>query len=227
LHWTGGDKLKKTALFFIVSILAGTMGFAMSYGESGDESLVIGRLIGTYQELPGYFQNNMYLIGKGKGEVEFTGFKLVNRVSGRKFIIRPRKKGFFRQELPTGDYDLVRIRKDRPGYKENKIITILPFKVPTGSLVNIGTLQIVLDGKPDESLFLGPQWAKGTYTYQYRYERIIGEKAYEAPFHWSTEKKPEVAAGYGERVINIERDPEELTDRSKVVLREPERWWDR
>ena len=208
--------LKRIAVFIIIVfiVLISVPGLAQSTGES----YVIGRIKGTFQELPGYFYNNPYMLSQGIYEVEFTGFRLLRVEDGKSFRIRPIHEGYFHQRLPGGEYTLTRKRNDRPHYKEPKTIDIMSFEVKPGTLVILGTINILLDGKPHESLWWSQNTSKGTYTYRYRYERETDDSAYDAPLNWFTGKKPGVAAGFGDRIV---REDAVLTgegDGSKVML---------
>lgn len=217
--------MKRIAVFMITMfiVLISVPGLAWS----NEKSYVIGRIKGTYQELPGYFNKNLYLLTEGIYDVEFTGFRLLRVEDGKSFRIRPNHEGYFHQRLPRGEYTLTRKRNDRPDYREPKTIDIMSFTVEPGTLVNLGTSNLVLDGEPHESLWLSQYTSKGTYTYRYRYERDSGGSAFDNPYKWFTEKKPDTAAGFGDRVV---RENGALTgegDGSKVELRVIVPWDDR
>ncbi len=217
--------LKRIAVFMITMfiVLISVPGLAWS----NEKSYVIGRIKGTYQELPGYFNKNLYLLTEGIYDVEFTGFRLLRVEDGKSFRIRPNHEGYFHQRLPGGEYTLTRKRNDRPHYKEPKTITIMSFDVKPGTLVILGTINILLDGKPHESLWWSKNRSKGTYTYRYHYEREPGDSAYNAPLNWFTGKKSGTAAGFGDRVV---REDAMLTgegDGSKVMLELVVPWDDR
>jgi hypothetical protein len=197
-----------------------SMGWVPGMAQAADESYVIGRITGTYQNLPGYFSHNPdYLFSGEKDEVEFPGFRLLRVEDGKKFLIRPNHEGFFHQGLPAGEYTLTRKRTDRPHYKELKTIDILSFTVDPGTLVNLGTMNIILDGEPHESLRSGQNYSRGTYTYRYRYERDPGESAYSGPLKWFTEKKSKIAASFGDRIVREDSPLTDAGDGSKVVLK--------
>jgi len=183
-------------------------------------SYVIGRLTGTHRELPGYFRNNMRLYNEGTDRVEFTGFRLLRVEDGRKFIIRPNHEGFFYQKLPGGEYSLMRKRTDRPGYREPGTIDIMRFGVKPGTLVNLGTVHIVLNGDPLESLRLYPNSSRGTYIYSYRYERERGDGAWEAPLTWFRQKNRRAAHDFESRVVLNDAELTGEGDGSRVILRE-------
>ena len=216
--------LKRIAVFMIILfiVLISVPGLAWS----NEKSYVIGRIKGTFQELPGYFYKNPHMFREGIYEVEFTGFRLLRVEDGKSFRIRPNHEGYFHQRLSGGEYTLTRKRNDRPHYKEPKTIDIMSFTVKPGTLVNLGTSNLIVDGKPHESLG-GYKKTKGKYTYRYYYERDSGGSAFDNPYKWFTEKKPDTAAGFGDRVV---REKGALTgegDGSKVVLEEILPWDDR
>jgi len=216
--------LKKIAVFVVIMSFA--LSLAPGLAMSADESYVIGRITGTHQELPGYFHKNPHLISSGTDEVEFTGFRLLREENGKKYSIRPNHDGYFYQDLPEGDYTLIRKRNDRPKNKEPKTIDIMSFTVKPGTMVNLGTLNLILNGEPHEFLGGLRNSTKGTYTYSYRYERDPGGSVFENPFNWFTKKKPDVAAAFGNSVVREGKTVTSEGDGSKVVLEENIRWPD-
>jgi hypothetical protein len=158
-------------------------------------------------------------VGGDRGSVEFRGFRLV-RADGKAFTIRPLRDGYFKQTVPPGTYTLMRKRRDRPYYKEESVTRIFTFKVPEGSLVNLGTLHIVLQGKPEQSLYRASKPAKGRYTYYYRYERPEGDEALSAPLEWFSVKDPANAAAYSGRLVTVNAEPTDFVDSSRFTLRE-------
>jgi hypothetical protein len=163
----------------------------------------------------------------GIDQVEFYGFRLLRREDGKKLLIRPNHEGYFHQDLPGGEYTLTRKRNDRPGYKEPKTIDIMSFEVEPRTLVNLGTLNIVLDGDPHEFLLSYTKATRGRYTYRYHYEREPGDIAFDGPLNWFREKKPGIAAGFRNRIVREDTAVTAEGDGSKVVLEEVERWPDR
>jgi len=208
--------LKRIGVFVIIMSLA--VGLGPRLATSGAESHVIGRITGTFQPLPGYFYKNPYMITMSKDEVEFTGFRLMRTEDGKRFLIRPNHEGFFHQGLPAGEYTLTRKRTDRPHHKEPKTIDIVGFEVKPGALVNLGTINILVNGKPLESLRSSQHRSKGTYIYSYRYEREPGDRAHDAPLNWFTKKKPSAADAYKDPVVREDAVPTSGTDGSKVIL---------
>ena len=183
-------------------------------------SILVGSLRGTLHEPPRSFLGNSPLVGGDRGSLEFRGFRLIRRDEGKAFLIRPLRDSFFQQILPAGVYDLVRERRDRPFYKEDKFIRILTFTVPSGSLINMGTLKIVLEGPPEEALFRASSAPRGKYLFRYRYERIEGAGAMEAPLQWFNGKNPDAAADYSGKVVEVTGSPTDMIDSSKFTLRE-------
>jgi hypothetical protein len=217
--------LKKVAVFTSMALIFPVLSPGLSHAAG--ESHVIGRLTGTQRELPGYFRNNMRLHELGIDHVEFYGFRLLRMEDGKKFLLRPNHDGYFHQDLPGGEYTLTRKRNDRPGYKEPKTIDIMSFEVEPGTLVNLGTLNIVLSGEPSESLFALANGTRGKYIYSYHYEREPGDSAFGGPLNWFLRKKPGIGAGFGERIVRENSAVTDEGDGSKVVLKEIERWPDR
>ena len=205
-------------LFGVVLILSCTT--VPIHTRSGNSSFLVGSLKGTLHEPPHSFLGNSPQVGGNRGSVEFHGFRLIRRDDGKTFLIRPLGDSFFQQILPPGVYDLVRERRDRPSYKEDESVRILTFTVPENSLVNLGTLEIILEGPPDESLFRPSTAPKGTYTYHYRYKRTMGADAMEAPLEWFSEKNPDAAAGYTGGVVEVTNSPTDTIDSSRFTLRE-------
>ena len=218
--------LKRIAVFIILVFL--TLGLAPGQAISDGESYVIGRIKGTFQHLPGYFFNNPDFISPGGiDEVEFPGFRLLRVEDGKRFLIRPNHRGYFYQGLPSGEYSLTRKRTDRPGYKEPKTIDILRFQVEPETLVNLGTINIVLEGEPRESLFWLSDNVRGKYTYRYHYEREPGDDAFDGPLNWFIGKRTKVDAEFGDKISLVDTSPTLGRDGSEVVLRENIRFPDK
>ena len=94
------------------------------------------------------------------------------------------------------------------------------FTVEPGTLVNLGTALVILDGEPHESLRSGQDCSRGTCTYRYRYERDPGESAYSGPLKWFTEKKSKIAVSFGDRVVREDSPLTDAGDGSKVFLKQ-------
>jgi hypothetical protein len=209
--------LKRITVFVLIILLF----MVSSPGEafSSSDSYVIGRIIGTYQPMPGYFYKHPYALATGFGEVEFTGFRLVRKEDGKKFTIRPNNNGFYYQKLPGGEYTLTRKRTDRPNYKTQKTIDVLSFGVKTDTLVNLGTIKLIVNDKPHESLSFSNSGAKGKYSYTYKYERKPGADTFNMPLDWFRQKKSKIAARFENRVELENGAPTGEWDGSRVVLR--------
>jgi len=212
--------LKRLGVFLIVIFLAVGLGLATVEAGPDSDSYVIGRITGTHQELPGHFHNSTLLSGQGIDEVEFNGFHLLREENGKSYLIRPNLEGYFYQDLPGGRYTLMRKRTDRPDHREPKTIDLVNLEVPSGTLINLGTIQLILDGPPRESLRLWQNGARGEYTYTYRYEREAGDSAYAKPLSWFTDKKPAVISNFRDEVLRETTQPTSVKDGSKVTLRE-------
>jgi len=214
--------LKRGIIFLLIVTLALGLGPALAPARATADSgsYVIGRITGTYQELPGYFQGNEHLYSQGIDKVEFTGFHLRRVTDGKSFYIRPNLDGYFYQALPGGRYALMRKRNDRPDYREPKSIDLVELEVGQGTLVNLGTIRLILDQKPRESLRLYGDSAKGTYTYRYHYERESGDKAYSMPLDWFTGRKPDVRTGFGDRIVQDDTQLTREHDGTRVTFRE-------
>ena len=217
--------LKRIVVILIVLFLS--LGVAPGPAQSSDDSYVIGRITGTFQELPGYFHRNINMMTRSIDAVEFTGFRLIRVQDGKKFLIRPDYDGFFYQKLPGGSYTLVRKRTDRPSYKEPKTIDIMSLQVESGTLVNLGTVQIILDGEPHESLRSSRSSVEGTYIYRYRYEKDPGDSGYDLPGTWFGKKKSRIVADFGDRIVLEGSAITSEEDGSKVFLRDTIPPWDR
>ncbi|UCG38365.1 MAG: hypothetical protein JSV00_09275 [bacterium] len=187
--------------------------------EPGDP-WVIGRIQGAHQPLPGFFHDSPRIWMQQIDDVEFAGFRLRSDGDSRDYAIRPNRDGFFMQKLPPGQYTLVRVRTDRPGFREDKLMPILPFTVPPASLVNLGTVNLVLLGPPSEHLVMGSFHATGTYLYRYRYERDASGTAYGEPLDWFRSRKAKVMVQLEGNVADVQRSPVEGEDSSEVVLRQ-------
>jgi len=211
----------KFSTCFISLLLA--LGFVSvpAHARTGSESYVVGRLTGTLYRPPHSLLGNSPSVGGDRGSVEIKGFRLVRVSDGKAFLIRPLLDGYFQQSLPPGEYSLVRQRRDRPSYKEEDRIRILPpFNVPESSLVNLGTLEIVLQGKPEQTMFSpSHKQGKGTYLYRYRYERSPGEEALLAPLGWFRQKETAAASSPSRKDITIESLPTGEADSSRFTLR--------
>ena len=212
-----GAVLKSYVLVIVLCLCILPTG---QHAYAGGDSHVIGWIAGTHRELPGYFSwHRDEMNSKGVEDVEFTGFKLVNIKDGKAYSIWPNLDGYFYRRLPSGPYTLTRRRNDRPDYREEKTIDLLRFEVRPETIVNLGTISIILDGEPQESLTAIGDNARGRYTYRYGYEREPGDEAFDHPLTWFTDKKPGIAAGLEGKVLRVEAKPSTEKDGSEVVLR--------
>jgi hypothetical protein len=209
----------KRMMVLILMVLAVTALFTGT-AFSNDSSYVIGRITGTQRPLPGYFENNMRLAARGIDRVEFYGFRLIRKTDGETFLLRPTHEGFFYQKLPGGTYTLTRKRNDRPDYRRPKTLDILTFDVDPGTLVNLGTIDLVLEGEPEAKVMHRQKVVKGTFIYRYRYERSVGDQGFLSPLGWFSGKKPDEARGYDGRRVRVETMPASVVDGSRVRLRE-------
>ena len=190
------------------------------HNRSGDSSVVVGSLKGTLLEPPRPFLGNSPQIGGSRGSVEFKGFMLIGRDNGQRITIRPLLSSFFSKTVPPGEYDLVRERQDRPSGSEDRSIRILTFTVPENSLVNLGTLELILEGPPDSSVRRGGRDPRGTYIYRYRYERRAGAEAMKAPLEHFFGEGSNVAAQFAGGIVEVTAAPTDKIDSSRLVLRE-------
>jgi hypothetical protein len=209
--------LATVVIFIAATLPAAAVGDNPS---AENEAVVIGRLTGTLHDPPRSFAGNTFTSGRDRGSVEFRGFRLVRHGDGGSFAIRPGRSGYFSQKLPPGEYDLVRKRRDRPSSAEDRQIRILTFVVPPGSLVNIGTMDIVLEGPPEETLYRSKSRQRGKYIYYYKYQRSRGKEAMSAPLEWYSGKNPDTLADFSHRIVTVEKEPAKHTDGSRLILRE-------
>jgi len=214
--------MKKIVPFLCILFLIAGVGLIPSQARSEGGSYVIGRIQGTHQPLPTWFRGSESLSRQGIEEVELMGFNLLRKTDGKKFFIRPNQEGYFRQALPGGDYTLIRERRDKPNYKEENRIDILEFNVPPGSLVNIGTIDLVFQGKPEESLWDTSWGTQGTYIYHYGYGRKTGAESYTGPLDWFKSRKPKIARELASTARKVQTLPATTKDSSKVVLEDRE-----
>jgi hypothetical protein len=210
--------LRKLTLFVLFLLLG--CAAVPSPDRAAQGSVLIGSLKGTLQEPPRPFVGNSPSIGGDRGSIEFRGFRVIRKDDGRNFLIRPLKDSFFYQELPSGTYDLVRKRLDRPSYREPGFITILTFTVPDRSLVDVGTIEITLVNPPESSNVRLHTRPRGTFTYTYRYERPVGSEENEAALNWFASIRPDTAAQFAGNTVKITSKPTEETDSSEFQLKD-------
>ena len=189
---------------------------------AAEDSYFILRLNGTVQPLPGMSSGNTDLMANNL-QPEFLGFRIVNSQSGKRLLVRPGHSGYYGRKLGSGTWTLERDRKDRPD-KGDKVIRILTFEVPEGSLVNLGTINIVLDGKPTERImdrpdrYTGGVRTTGIYTYSYRYERPGSPDDFTWPVNTLKERKSKVYDQYQDNIIQVKEAVTSGTDGSRIKL---------
>ena len=187
-------------LGFLISLVscAGTTGRVSRTTDPENEAVVVVRLKGTVMGLPGFFAGEQ-LHQPGGENFEILGFEIAGR-NGIRVRVRPLERGFVAKAVPAGDYVLRRVRRDRPSGDGEGEIEILSFSVRSGELVNLGTVKVVLEGPPLETLRMSPGYRPGTfdfsmvgiYLYTYRYERVEGEASHAEPMEWFRDRHSEV-----------------------------------
>lgn len=218
---TGSVFVKRYRTFFylgLVALLLVPSSAKVSYASQ--DSVVVGRLFGSTQPLPGFFSGNITLMANNVYP-EFLGFRFVNSQSGKKIKMRPDGMGFFLKSLEPGTWTFERLRNDLPGGDGPKVFEIMTFNVPPGKLVNLGTIIIVLDGKPTERLRVKKNWQEGTYIYTYHY--VLSDSAEDNtwPVDNLKRKKPDVLERYKNSIVEIIDPITPDLDSSRVILRAP------
>ncbi len=215
--------MNKTGNFLMTVITV--MVLAASYtgpAFAAEQSYFILRLNGTVQPLPGMSSGNVDLMANNE-KPEFFGFRVVNSQSGKRLRIRPGHSGYYARSLGPGTWTLERDRKDRPD-KGDRVIRILTFEVPEGSLVNLGTIDIVLDDKPKENLMIKPDpftggvRTTGIYTYTYRYERAGGADDFTWPVNTLKKRKSKIYEQYQDNIVEVKEPVTPDTDGSRIKL---------
>lgn len=213
----------KIRQLILCSVLAGLFltGCAHSPADPSlaeKESHVVGRLNGTVQPLPGFFRNNNTLTAN-RDFPEFLGFRFTHSQSGRRVTIRPGHSGFFSRSLEPGTWTFERHRRDRPTGEGPEVLEIMTFDVPKSSLVNLGTFNIVLEGEPEETLFLSRRRDQGTYIYTYHYERGEGADDFAWPVDHLRDRDSDTLKRFQDNIVEI-RDPVTTgTDQSQFRFR--------
>jgi len=204
-----------TLLLIVVIFVPSTAKVAFAE----EDSYFVGRLLGTVQPLPKFFQTSTQLMTQ-RDYPEFRFFRIVNTQSGKKININPlRSNGYFGKSVGPGTWILERNRKDSTGDGRGKVIEIMTFEVPKGSLINLGTLQIVLDGEPKETLKQGVSSTEGEYIYTYSYMRAEGAEASIWPVDNLKNKKSKVYDRYQGNIVDVKEPLTAETDNSKIILR--------
>ena len=194
-------KWKNVAYLLIgVVLIAGCAGTLSNVSKSADpatSSIVIGRLTGTIHPLPGFFyMSDVADVDK----IEILDFQIVSEDGLVEGFFRPDSRSYFAKELPPGTYTVRRHRRDRPYYRGDKYINIVTFHLDPGMLVNLGTIQLVLEGPPQEYYYSTGYEDKGEYTYSYHYNRVSGDESYSAPLARFRKKRPDVYERYLNRI---------------------------
>ena len=186
--------------------------------SAAEDSHVVGRLTGTIQPIPGYFSRSNKLIADNYNP-EFLGFRFVNSQTGKKVKMRPDSNGYFSKSLGPGTWVLERHRNDRVDGDVPKVFQIMTFDVPEGSLVNLGTIRIVLDGEPKETLFVRGGSDSGTYIYTYHYERAGGSDDFSWPVDNFKRKDAKAFEQYKNSIVEIKESITTEKDGSKVRIK--------
>lgn len=185
---------------------------------AAEESHAVGRLTGTVQPLPGFFSRNDTLIAK-RYYPEFLGYKFVNSQSGKKVKFRPDSNGHFSKSLGSGTWILERHRNDRVSGDVPKVFKIMSFDVPAGSLVNLGTIRIVLEGDPKETFTSRGGQDTGTYIYTYHYKRDGGTEDYSWPVDNLKKKDSGVFEKYQNAIVEVKEPVTKERDGSKYRIK--------
>jgi len=183
-----------------------------------ENSHFVGRLLGTVQPLPGFFRSNVTREVRNQTP-EFRGFRIVNSKSGRRINIRPDNNGFFSNSLEPGNWVFERNRRDRPSRDIPAVLQIMTFDVPERSLANLGTIRIVLEGDPSETLALGRRRDQGTYIYTYTYERGEGEDDFTWPLDNLKRRNSAIFEKFRNNIVDIKEPITAETDTSRFVIR--------
>ena len=219
-----GDEMDKYRTCFILGLFATVLILStVAASHASQESVIIGRLFGSTQPLPDFFRGNVNL-NANNIEPEFLGFRFVNSQSGKKIKMRPDSLGYFSKSLEPGTWTFERFRTDRPNTDDPKVIEIMTFDVPPGSLVNLGTIIIVVDGKPTERLHIRKNWEEGTFVYTYNYFRSDSAEDNAWPLENLKRKKPKTLEKYKDRIVEITDPVTTDADSSRVKLRARKAW---
>ena len=81
---------------WLVALLLVSSIVTVSY--AAQDSVVVGRLFGSTQPLPGFFRGNITLMAN-KFYPEFLCFRFVNSHTGKKIKMRPESMGYFFKSL--------------------------------------------------------------------------------------------------------------------------------
>jgi hypothetical protein len=195
--------VKRYRIIPVVGLLSAMLVLsALGTALAEEDSYLIGRLFGSTQPLPGYFRGNVNLMSNNVYP-EFPGFRFVNSQSGKKTHMRPDSRGYFFKSMEPGTWTFERLRKDRPA----------------GSLVNLGTIIIVVDGKPTERLRIKSHSEEGTYVYTYRYARSDSADDNTWPLDNLKRKKPKILENYKDSTVEVKDPVTTDLDSSRIKLR--------
>jgi hypothetical protein len=211
--------VKRYRIIPVVGLLSAMLVLsALGTALAEEDSYLIGRLFGSTQPLPGYFRGNVNLMSNNVYP-EFFGFRFVNSQSGKKTHMRPDSRGYFFKSMEPGTWTFERLRKDRPSGEGPKVLEIMTFDVPAGSLVNLGTIIIVVDGKPTERLRIKSHSEEGTYVYTYRYARSDSADDNTWPLDNLKRKKPKILENYKDSTVEVKDPVTTDLDSSRIKLR--------
>jgi hypothetical protein len=194
-------------LLIAVAVVLAVTSFTGTVFAAQDSYFIL-RLNGTVQPLPGMSSGNVDLMANNDYP-EFYGFRVVNSQSGKRLLV--------------GTWTLERDRRDRPD-KGEKIIRILTFEVPPGSLVNLGTIDIVLEGDPKEiirdkpDMYTGGIRTTGIYTYSYHYERPGAADDFTWPVNTLKERKSKIYEQYQGSIVEVKEPVTSDPDGSRIKL---------
>lgn len=206
--------------FFILGIMVFLLiPSTVKVSSAAEDSVVIGRLLGTVQPLPLYFSRSDRLIAN-RYQPEFLGFRFFNSQSGKKVKVHPDGSGYFSKSLAPGTWVFERYRKDRLSGDVPKEFKIMTFDVPEESLVNLGTIRVVVDGEPEERLLGSGGQSKGIYTYTYHYERAGEADGFSWPIDKFKKKKSDAFEKYQGSIVQIKEPVTTEKDGSKIRITE-------
>ena len=102
--------------------------------------------------------------------------------------------------------------------RDLEFVRILNQKTTPSKLINLGTINLILDGKPRESLYGRGDYEKGVYTYTYRYQRDSEDTAYASPLNWLRARRQKVYDRLRNKLTEIKAEPTTDRDSSRVVI---------
>lgn len=203
--------------YFPAVLVAACLLLTPQAAEAEVDSHVVGRLLGPVQSRSPDFGNGTIKTARGRS-LEFPGFRLINSRSGKKINIRPDSNGYFSKSLEPGSWTLERFRKDRPDNKRDEIITIVAFDALAGSIINMGTILIVVDDKK-ERLRIKKYSTEATLVFTYHYERPGSSDDFSWPLENLRRKTPQVLENYRDNVVELTDPVTTDPDSSRVKVR--------